>query len=261
MTVPGTRRVEHIMGMPILADVRDAGDHDDPIEDLYRWFRDVDARFSTYRDESEISRYNRGELRPSDLGDELRWVLDRCEELRLETKGYFDVRAETPTVVDPSGLVKGWAVARGAAILEQAGLRHFNVNAGGDIVVRGGALPEASWRIGIQHPRSPDKIAEVVVLTDGAIATSGAYARGDHVFDPHTGRPPSGLLSVSIVGPDLATADAYATAVFAMGSDGPGWSARLPQLGYEAMSITEDDRVLCTPGFPRGGADQPVADA
>jgi thiamine biosynthesis lipoprotein len=93
-----------------------------------------------------------------------------------------------------------------------------------------------------------DKVAKVVVANDLAIATSGAYARGDHVLDPHTGQPPRGVLSVTITGPDLATADAYATAAFAMGLRGPAWTARLRD--YEAMTILADGRVLSTPGFP-----------
>ncbi len=91
-------------------------------------------------------------------------------------------------------------------------------------------------------------MAAVVEADDLAIATSGAYARGDHIVDPHTGRPPSGLLSVTVTGPELATADAYATAAFAMGLSGPAWTAQLD--GYEAMSILTSDTVLSTPGFP-----------
>ena len=88
----------------------------------------------------------------------------------------------------------------------------------------------------------------MVEASDLAIATSGEYARGQHVFDPHTGRPPAGVLSVTIVGPDLATADAFATATFAMSEKGPHWTTRLR--GYDAMTILSDERVLSTPGFP-----------
>jgi thiamine biosynthesis lipoprotein len=114
--------------------------------------------------------------------------------------------------------------------------------------VRGCAYPDDCWRVGIQHPTLSDKVAAVVVANDLAIATSGAYARGAHIINPHTRRAPSGVLSVTITGPDLATADAYATAAFAMGTQGPAWTARLT--GYEAMTILSDDRVLSTPGFP-----------
>jgi thiamine biosynthesis lipoprotein len=82
-----------------------------------------------------------------------------------------------------------------------------------------------------------------------AVATSGAYARGEHIVDPHTGRPPSGILSVTIVGRELATADAYATAAFAMGPGlAPHWTARLER--YEAMTILADETVFKTGGFP-----------
>ena len=80
------------------------------------------------------------------------------------------------------------------------------------------------------------------------IATSGEYSRGQHVLDPHTRRPPAGVLSVTVVGPDLGTADAYATAAFAMGPDeGPAWAATLR--GHEALAILADGRVLSTPGM------------
>ncbi|HET7568023.1 MAG TPA: FAD:protein FMN transferase [Gaiellaceae bacterium] len=247
--LPGVRRVEHVMGMPVIADVRDDGVGERVLDDVFAWFERVDAVFSTYRPESEISRLRRGELALADAHPDVRAVLDRCEELRVETGGYFDVRAASPDALDPSGLVKGWSVDRAAAILERAGARNFALNAGGDIRLRGRAVPAWTWRIGIQHPLEPQAVARVVESGDLAIATSGEYERGHHVFDPHTHRPPEGILSVTIVGPDLATADAYATAAFAMGAErAVHWTARLR--GYEALTILADGRVLSTPGFP-----------
>jgi thiamine biosynthesis lipoprotein len=249
VALPGTgvTRVEHIMGMPIVVDVRDVDDAA-ALEPLFEWFRLVDETFSTYVPGSEISRLQSGELALVDAHPDVREVLDRCEELRLGTKGYFDVRAERSDVVDPSGLVKGWSVDRASALADRLGWRNYALNAGGDIRLRGGALPEPVWRIGIQHPSEPQQIVAVVASDDLAVATSGAYARGCHVFDPHTHRPPEGVLSVTICGPDLATADAYATAAFAMGVAGPAWTARLR--GYEAMTLLADGRSLRTPGFP-----------
>jgi thiamine biosynthesis lipoprotein len=242
------------MGMPIILDVRDAEVDPSALDDVFEWFREVDERFSTYRVASEISRLNRGDLDLADAHPDVHEVLERCEELREETGGYFDVRAEDPDLIDPSGLVKGWSVDRAAAILDQAGAGNYCVNAGGDMRCRGRPLPDPDWRIGIQHPRMRDKLAGVVAAAgDLAIATSGAYERGEHVLDPHTHRPPAGVLSVTITGPDLATADAYATAAFAMGLAGPSWTARLQ--GYEAMTILADDRVLKTHGFPSAPAE------
>jgi thiamine biosynthesis lipoprotein len=242
-------RVEQIMGMPIVVDVRDPAVGADVLDRVFDWFRAVDAAFSTYRPESEISRLNRGELALEDLSDDVRGVLARCDELRARTGGYFDARAPLPGGVDPSGLVKGWSVDRAAAILDEAGVSDYSVNAGGDIRVRGSATAGHAWRVGIQHPLQRDRIAAVVVADDLAIATSGAYERGDHVVDPHTGEPPRGVLSVTIVGPELATADAFATAAFAMGEAGPRWTTSLAP--YEAMTILAGETVLTTAGFPR----------
>jgi FAD:protein FMN transferase len=115
--------------------------------------------------------------------------------------------------------------------------------AGGDIATRG------RWRIGIRHPLERSRLAAVLEGRDLPVATSGEYERGRHILDPHTGRPPAGLLAVTIVGPDLATADAYATSAFAMGADGPAWAATL--CGYAALCITADRQVLSTPGLDR----------
>jgi thiamine biosynthesis lipoprotein len=247
-TLPGVRRVEHVMGMPIVIDLRDEDADGDLLDTAFDEFRAVDARFSTYRDDSEIVRINRGELAIADAHSDVREIIGQCEKLRAQTGGFFDMHAASASSIEPSGLVKGWSVDRVASILDAAGARNYAVNAGGDVRVRGRGVPDDCWRVGIQHPTMSDKLAKVVVANDLAIATSGAYARADHVLDPHTGEPPRGVLSVTITGPDLATADAYATAAFAMGLQGPAWTARLRD--YEAMTILADGRVLSTPGFP-----------
>jgi thiamine biosynthesis lipoprotein len=249
IALPGVRRVELVMGMPINVDVRDpCGDA--VLDELFGWFREVDERFSTYKEESEISRLNRGELDVRDSHPDVRWVLARCDELREETGGFFDARYESLTRIDPSGLVKGWSVDRGGELLERHGLRNYSINAGGDIRMRGDALPEDGWRTGIQHPEHADRLAAVVEGHDLSLATSGTYVRGDHIVDPHTGRAPAGVLSVTIAGVDLATADAYATAAFAMGEAGPGWAASRQPLGYETLCLVADGTSLMTPGFP-----------
>jgi FAD:protein FMN transferase len=248
---PGLRRVEHVMGMPVVVDVRDEHVGGETIDEVFAWLREVDSRFSTFKPDSEICRIGRGELPLADAHSDVRAVLARCEELGDETGGYFDVRAEGTRQLDPSGLVKGWSVDRAAAMLTRAGATSYAINAGGDIRLRGGALPEDVWRIGIQHPLERDRIAAVIETRDLAVATSGAYERGEHVIDPHTRLPPTGVLSVTITGPDLATADAYATSAFAMGSRAPQWTASL--FDYEGMTILADGRVLLTQGFPTAG--------
>jgi thiamine biosynthesis lipoprotein len=248
---PGLRRVEQIMGMPIVVDLRDEGLHegsDELAELVFDWLREVDERFSTYKATSEISRLNGGELLLADCHADVRAVLARCDELREATDGYFDARYASLETVDPSGLVKGWSIDRAAELLDARGARNYSLNAAGDIRMRGAPLPGARWRVGIQHPLLRDRVAAVVEANDLALATSGAYARGAHIVDPHSGRPADGVDSVTVVGPELATADAYATAAFAMGEAAPAWTATLAP--YEALTVLPDQTFLATPGFP-----------
>jgi FAD:protein FMN transferase len=237
--------VRDIMGMPVAIDVRDPGAVD--VEPAFAWLREVDAVFSTYREDSEISRLARGEITLAGCRREVGEVLTACAALERATDGYFSVRAAGR--LDPSGYVKGWAVAGAATRLAETGATDFCINAGGDVVARGRPAPDRLWHVGIRHPEQPERLAAVLAVEDLAVATSGAYERGAHIVDPHTGRPPEGLLSVTVVGPDLAVADAYATAAFAMGAGGPAWTATLD--GYDAMCITSDRRVLSTPGLER----------
>jgi thiamine biosynthesis lipoprotein len=245
---PRFTHVEHVMGTVVSLDARGARPSvaEAATGRLMAWLHDVDRRFSTYRPDSEISLIDRGELEAGAASRDVRGVLRRCAELQEETHGAFDPRAGGH--LDPSALVKGWAVERGAELLVAAGLTDFALNAGGDVVVRGGALPDPVWSVGIQHPRDRGAIAAAIAVTDTAVTTSGVYERGGHILDPRTGSVPEHVLSVTVLGPDLGTADAYSTAAFALGADGPAFTLGLD--GYEAMTILTDGRVLCTPGFP-----------
>lgn len=239
------RRVEHIMGTVIGVDIRDPEVPASVFDDVFAFLRDVDARFSIFRPDSEISRLGRGELREADCSPDVRRVLALCDDLGRTSGGFFDIGRHRPDGrLDPSGLVKGWSIEEAAWLIGAAGGRNFSVNAGGDVVANGEPEPGRRWRVGIRHPLEGDRIAAVLRVRDGAVATSGAYERGAHIVDPHTGLPPDGLLSVTVVGPSLARADAYATAAFAMGRAGIGWVADLP--GYGALGITTDGRAIWT---------------
>ena len=240
------RAVEQIMGTAIGIDVRDPDLGPAVLDPVFAWFRDVDERFSPYKPGSEVSRLIRGELDEADVSTQLGDVLGLCEAMRRLTGGYFDIRRHRADGrPDPTGLVKGWSVERAASMLDLAGVARFSINAGGDVVARGEPEPGRAWRVGIRHPRQDDKVAAVLAVRDLAVATSGAYERGDHILNPHTGETAAGLLSLTVVGPSLTYADAYATAAFAMGRDGIAWVAE--QSGYGAYAITADERVVWTP--------------
>ncbi len=214
----------------------------------FGWLHRVEDLLSVFSADSEISRIGRGELSIDDADPAVRHVLTRCDELERLTEGAFRHRNRTPDrPLDPSGYVKGWAVERALLDLRLAGLGRACIGAGGDIAgfVADGGDP---WRIGIRNPEDPDGVAAILDVVNGAVATSGEYERGAHIQG--RGRPRSGqggpaLTSVSVVGPDLGTCDALATAIWADGAaEGratPGWLINFPD--YDVLVCTADGRV------------------
>ncbi|MFD0305643.1 FAD:protein FMN transferase [Streptomyces sp. NPDC127119] len=238
-------RVEQIMGLPISLRIEDgvpARDTVDAADRVFAWLREVDARFSPFLPDSEVSRLDRGELADDELSPDLVEVLDLCERYRVESGGAFQVRLPGRGL-DPCAMVKGWAVQRGAELLRASGVTTFCLNAGGDVVAAG-----RPWRIGIRHPERADRVCAVVEVTEGAVATSGRYERGDHIFDGRTGLPATGLLSLTVVAPTLTEADAVATAGFAMGAEGVEWAAA--RGGCEVFAVDAGRGVLRSAGFP-----------
>jgi len=237
--------VASVMGTTVSIDVRDPRIAASVLEAAVATLRELDARFSTYREDSEIRRIERGELAIADAHPDVREVLDACAVLRVESDGAFDARRGN--CLDPSGYVKGWAAERAADVLRRAGARHFALNLGGDVVCAGGSSADEAWRIGVRHPAEATRMAFVLGIRDGAVATSGSYERGEHVVDARTGRPASDWQSITVVAPDLATADAIATAALAMGEHGPAWAARRP--GCEVAAIAHGARLWTTAGL------------
>jgi thiamine biosynthesis lipoprotein len=78
----------------------------------------------------------------------------------------------------------------------------------------------------------------VFALTDVSIATSGAYERGEHIIDGRTHQEATELSSVSVIAPDLTTADVLATTVYAMGQDGVSWAAQRYDCAILAVAET-----------------------
>ncbi|WTW98573.1 FAD:protein FMN transferase [Streptomycetaceae bacterium NBC_01309] len=237
------RRVEHIMGLPIslhIAEGSAAG-----ADPAFAWLREVDARFSPFRDDSEVCRLDRGELDLHEVSPDLATVLDLCEQFRVASGGAFDARLPG-RALDPCAIVKGWAVQRAARLLTDHGARALCLNAGGDVVTVGGP-----WRIGIRHPETTEELCAVLEVDDAAVATSARYERGDHILDGRTGRPATELLSLTVLAPSLTEADATATAAFAMGYDGIAWAAA--REGCEVYAVDADRQVFRTPGLPLAG--------
>jgi thiamine biosynthesis lipoprotein len=219
---------------------------DEAVDGLHR----ADAVFSTYREDSQLSRLARGELTVEECAPEVAEVLELGAEAERASDGWFSTTYEGR--IDPTGIVKGWAVERAARTLAAAGATGVSVNGGGDVQLLGVPGAGRPWRVGIADPIRPGGLAAVITAagtTELAVATSGTAERGAHITDPRTGRPAvTDLLAVTVVAPRLTWADCWATAAFAMGArQGLAWLESLPDV--EALLITAGDEVRCTRGL------------
>lgn len=240
------RATRVLMGMPISVEVVDAPGAA-PIEAAFAYFEHVDQRFSPYRSDSEIAAINRGRLSPAGYSDAMREVLALAERTRRETGGFFDIRRRDGAI-DPSGIVKGWAIRNAAAIVAAHGARDFFVDAGGDIQPSGRNPAGDEWSVGIRSPFDPDEIIKVVHPRGRGIATSGSYVRGQHIYDPHRhDRPISDVVSLTVIGADVLEADRFATAAFAMGEDGILFIEQTA--GLEGYAVDRHGRATLTSGF------------
>jgi thiamine biosynthesis lipoprotein len=238
------------MGTVFSFDIRGKGVPPTALEEAIRWLHRMDAMFSTYRPDSEISRLDRGEITVSHCPPEVREVLSLAADAKGRSGGYFSTTIDGH--LDPSGMVKGWAIEKASSILRCAGSTAHAVNGGGDIQATGLPAPGRPWSIGVASPFQPRTLVGTVTgpLTgaDFAVATSSTAERGPHVLDPLTGRPATTLASITLVGERLAVVDAYATAALAMGAAARDWIDQLT--GIEAFAVTAEGRSWHTSRFP-----------
>ncbi|HEX2809516.1 MAG TPA: FAD:protein FMN transferase [Kineosporiaceae bacterium] len=255
--------VEQIMGLPMSVHIRGPRARDREVaravEAAFASLRADDAMFSSWKPRSPVSRIRRGELRLRDAGARVRRVAALCEEAADRTGGSFSAWLPGPDgapAFDPTGLVKGWAVEQAFTELGEQlaalGPHDALLSAGGDVVVACTRTDTPDWTVGFEDPRDRSRVLLTIPLRRGAVATSGAAARGDHIVDPATGAPPRGLLSATVIGPGLAWADVYATAAFVRARNAAPWVATLPE--HAAVLVDLDGTVrTCTPGPAAGG--------
>jgi FAD:protein FMN transferase len=241
-TLPRRAWTEQLMGMPVSIHVRGAAAGDDATAALvaraFDTLRDVDATFSPFKADSELSRLRRGELALEDACDDMRVVEQLCHVARERTGGAFDPWGWRDGY-DPTGLVKGWAVARAGELLRALDADVL-VNAGGDVLARC-ADPERAWLVGIEDPSDRSQVLATVPVHDGAVATSGSAARGAHIVDPRTGSPASGVRAATVVGPSIVWADALATAAVVLGTEAVAWTGTLH--GTSGLLVLDDGSV------------------
>ena len=214
------------------------------IEDVKKFVFDVDEVFSTYKEQSVISKLRRGEIEIGGCSDDVIEVWNGCNQALQLSGGAFDPWAVAGGF-DPSGYVKGWAADRVADILVSAGVQHVQVNAAGDLTLRGGFLNKEGvlepWKIGVVNPENRQEVLRVFEIFDGAIATSGTYERGAHIIDPFSGVIAIGAKSATVIGPDGGLTDALATALMVSGDDGAQWFGQEELSEYSAWCIDRND--------------------
>ncbi len=238
-----------LMGMPVSIEIADVRASEQDFDAAYEYLAAIDERFSTYKETSEISKINRGELQPVEFSLEMREVFRLSAQTKHETNGYFDIQCADGTY-DPSGLVKGWAIHNAAMLLKARSRENFYVEAGGDMQVYGKNGEGNLWQVGIRNPFQQNEIIKVVELDNYGIATSGNYIRGDHIYNPKDlANTITDIVSLTIIGPDVYEADRFATAAFAMGDDGIHFIENLP--GFEGYSIDRQGIATYTTGFER----------
>ena len=241
------KQLQLLMGMPIAVEVVDPSVTEADIDKVFAYFRAVDDTFSTYKEDSEISKINRGELCEEEYSDDMKTILALSEQTRQETLGYFDIQHNG--MIDPSGIVKGWAILSAADMLKESGFSNFYIDAGGDIQVAG-KKDGNPWRIGIRNPFNRKENVKVLAITDKGIATSGTAIRGQHIYDPHNPDIPlEDVVSLTVIGPNVCEADRFATAAFAMGKRGIYFIEQLP--GFEGYMIDAAARATFTSDFER----------
>jgi thiamine biosynthesis lipoprotein len=258
------RKVEQIMGMPITVDIPECSD-EEVFKKTFAHFKEIDKRFSPYKKSSELSKYQRGEVAENKLSAEFKKVMSACKEASKITDGYFT--AYYSGKYDPTGYVKGWAIAEAGKLINKNGYKTYCIGAGGDILASSNS--DKIWNIGIQDPFDKSKILTRVKplrldlpseaarisqsreryklsISSGAVATSGNYERGNHIINPMSGELADDFLSVSVMGPEIVQADILATAVFAAGVSGLAMVEEIEN--YEVLAIDKKGDFYMTTG-------------
>jgi thiamine biosynthesis lipoprotein len=237
------------MGMPVTVEIAGSGVRRADIDIIFDYFARIDNRFSPYKKNSEVSLYNRGEITKTNLSSDMKLIMKLSDGTKKETGGYFNIFKPDGSM-DPSGIVKGWAIQNASKQIEAMGYNNYSVDAGGDIQVKGHNAKGKHWTIGIRNPFNRHENVKIISIGNQGVATSGTYIRGQHIYDPF--RPHetiADVVSITVIGPDVYEADRFATAAFAMRDKGVGFIAALKR--FEAYSINSGGIATFTPGFEK----------
>nr|WP_104128056.1 FAD:protein FMN transferase [Cryobacterium sp. Y57] len=218
------------------------------VEAVETVFRRWDERFSLYREDSELSRIARGDIRLTEASKSLRTCYALALDWRERTQGVFTPH-RADGVIDLSGVVKALAIAEAGAVLTVSSPANWSINAGGDVLV-GGNAGHPEWVVAIVDPGNRSEVIANVPLGYllRAVATSGSAERGEHIWTALNGEP-SPFRQVSVFAADIVTADVLATAIVAGGES--TLNEMTERFAVDALAVLRDGQLLVTPGLRR----------
>ena len=231
--------------MPVVVEIVDANANQEIFKEIFDYLISAEERFSVYKKNSEITLYNEGKIKKEELSDEMKEVFRLSEKTKNDTGGFFDISYGDK--INPSGLVKGWAIYNASLILRKRGFKNFYVEIAGDIEIAGLNNEGNKWAIGIRNPFNKEENVKVVYLSDKGIATSGNYERGKHIYNPKEKKEADEIASITVIGPNVYEADRFATAAFAMGKEGINFIEKLD--GFEGYMIEKNKMATLTTNF------------
>jgi thiamine biosynthesis lipoprotein len=234
------KQIRLIMGMPITVKIakNEKRKTKKDVEKVFDYFRYVDGEYSPFKETSEVAKLNRGEM----VSEEMTEILKIAQDLKKKTGGYFDIKRPDGKI-DPSGIVKGWAIKNASDILRKLGYERFYIDAGGDAEIVG-----KNWAWGIRNPFNKSEIVKILNLSDCGIATSGTYEKGQHIYNPiGKNAEITDIVSLTVIGPNVFEADKFATPAFAMGKEGINFVEKIPNL--EGYMIDKNGIATMTSGF------------
>lgn len=241
------KKTRNIMGMPVIIEIVDSNATQEIFEEIFNYLISVDEKFSPYKKKSEVSLYNEGKITKKDLSTEIKEVLELSEKTKNDTDGFFDITYNGK--INPSGLVKGWAIYNASLILRKNGFKNFYVEIAGDIEIAGLNSENKKWSIGIRNPFKKEENIKILYLSNVGIATSGNYERGKHIYNPIKKMEADEIASLTVIGPNIYEADRFATACFAMGKKGIYFIENLS--GFEGYMINNNGIAIFTSEFEK----------
>ena len=178
------------------------------------------------------------------------------------------VKDDERLMLDCSAIAKGYGVDVVARTLNQKGVKHYMVDIGGEVVLKGKSPRMKDWRIGINKPIEDSlsvnqELQTILEISDIGMATSGNYRkfyykdgkRYAHTIDPRLGTPVQhNILSATVLAKDCTTADAYATAFMVMGLEKAlDFCQKHPELNAYFICDGEGDsyEIHYTPGMEK----------